>query len=256
MKTKTFSERIRDEFKEYLLLLRSVPGLIMALFIVSAVGMNLLANKSIDTGSFTSLALDCGILLSWLAFLSMDIIVKRFGPKAATEISVTATVVNLVLCGVFFIASLIPGVWGESFVDNGESINVALNNTFGGTWYVLFGSTIAFLVSSIVNNFSNHAIGKIFSKHKGSFGEYAARSYISTMIGQFVDNLIFALIVSYNFFGWSLTQCFMCALTGAVVELLCEIIFSPFGFKVCRSWDKNKVGEEYLKHRRIVNKEN
>ena len=50
------------------------------------------------------------------------------------------------------------------------------------------------------------------------------------MIGQFVDNLVFAFMVSFVFFAWTPLQCVTCALTGAIVELLFEIIFSPLGY--------------------------
>lgn len=64
-----------------------------------------------------------------------------------------------------FIASIIPGMWGESFVEGSEDIiNGALDHTFGGTWYVLLGSTTAFLVSAIVNNFLNFALGKFVKR--------------------------------------------------------------------------------------------
>ena len=214
------------------------------MFMLSVAFMNLFANKSIDTG-LEWLALDCGIILSWASFLSMDMIVKRFGAKAGTKISIIVLIINLFITFVFFIVSKITGFWGESFIDIGGDIaNTALNNTFAGSWFVILGSSVAFIISAIVNNLLNALIGKCFKKK--NFFEYSFRTYISTMIGQFVDNLIFALIVSLNFFGWSILQCVTCALTGAVIELLFEIIFSPLGYKVCKYWDRTEVGKEYL----------
>lgn len=208
--------------------------------------MNLLANKSINL-PVDWLALDCGIIVSWFAFLTMDIITKHFGPKASTQISIFAIIINLLFCLIMFIGSIIPGVWGESFVEGSENIiNTALNHTFGGTWYIILGSTIAFVISSIINNFSNWGIGKIFKKNPDGLPCYIARTYISTSIGQFIDNLIFALIVSLVFFGWSFVQCVTCALTGMIIELLCEVIFSFFGYKICNKWKNNHVGQEYL----------
>lgn len=49
---------------------------------------------------------------------------------------------------------------------------------------------IAFFVSAVVNNFVNWYIGRTIRKDQG-FAVYACRTYISTGIGQFVDNLIF-----------------------------------------------------------------
>lgn len=50
---------------ELKLLLRSVPSLTVTVFIVATISMNLLANKSINL-PFSWLALDCGIIVSWI----------------------------------------------------------------------------------------------------------------------------------------------------------------------------------------------
>ena len=36
------------------------------------------------------------------------------------------------------------------------------------------------------------------------------------------------------------------ALVGAVVELLCQVIFSPLGYKIASNWRKNGIGNEYI----------
>lgn len=224
---------MKKAFTEFRSMLRTVPPVLFSLMILSVVGMNLLANKSINTG-LDWLALDCGILFSWFTFLSMDVMTHCFGPRAASLASFAALGLNLLMALIFFIASRIPGVWGESFVEGSEAvINRALDGTFGGTWYVILGSSIAFICSALINNFLNYGIGKLTGQKQG-FGTFALRSYVSTFIGQFADNLIFALIVSRLFFGWSLLQCFTCALTGAVMELLFEIVFSPMGYRISR----------------------
>ena len=223
-------KRTTNEFRR---ILRSVPTMPAALLILSVVGMNLLANKSIDTG-VDWLALDCGILFSWLTFLTMDILTQSCGPRAATAVSLTALALNLFMALFFFLASRIPGVWGESFVDGSEElINRALNNTFGGTWYIILGSSVAFAASALLNNFLNYGIGRRLKK-KTSFGAFAIRAYVSTFLAQFADNLIFALLVSRIFFGWSMVQCLTCALTGAALELLFEVFFSPLGYRLSR----------------------
>ncbi len=238
--------KIKREIYEIKILLRSVPSTILTLFAVSVIAMNLLANKSVNL-PVDWLALDCGIIVSWVSFLSMDIITKHFGPKAATQVSIVAVLFNLMVCIIFFIAGSIPGIWGESYVEGSETIiNSALDHTFSGTWYVLLGSTTAFIISAVVNNFLNYLIGKLINKNSDSFLAYAVRTYISTAVGQFADNLVFALIVSHIFFGWSMLQCITCSVTGMIVELLCEVIFSPIGFSVCKKWKKDNIGKEYF----------
>lgn len=242
------NKKIKNELYEMKLLMGSVPPVVFTMLVVAVITMNLLANKSIELWSGV-LVLDCGMTVSWLTFLVMDIVTKHFGPKAATQLSFAASMFNLAICLLFYLCSIIPGSWGESYVDGStEIINHALNKTFGGTWYILLGSTIAFLLSSCVNNFTNYAIGTIFCKNRNGYAAYAARTYISTAIGQFVDNLTFSLLVSRVFFGWTLPQCVLCALTGMAVELFCEVCFSFWGYKICEKWKREKVGEDYLNY--------
>lgn len=170
----------------------------------------------------------------------MDVLTKLYGPKAATQLSVLAIVINLVACLLLFAVSKISGTWGQYFeLGEMDVVNDALDNTIGGTWYVVLGSTVAFVASAVINNFTNFAIGKAFAKNPDEFGAYACRAYVSTAIAQFVDNLVFALLVSHFFFGWTIVQCLTCAATGMIVELLCEVIFSPLGYIFLKQKQKN-----------------
>lgn len=235
---------------EYSLLLNNIPSMVVCLFVLSVVLMNLLANKELV--STTYVALDCGFTLSWISFLCMDVICKRYGPKASTMISILAIAINLAVCIIFNLLSMTPGNWGEyyTYLDYPEMSNVAnaaLNKTIAGTWYVLLGSSIAMLISSIVNSSINWVIGKSL-KNKVSYGSFAIRSFVSTSIAQFVDNFIFATLVSKIFFGWTWTQIFICSLIGAVLELLCEIVFSPLGYKISKKWEEEQVGQKFIDH--------
>ena len=233
---------IQREILETKILLRSIPAIVVTLFVVSVICMNLLANKTLVQLDW--IALDGGILISWLSFMCMDITTKHFGPKASNKISILAALINLLTCIIFFVVSIIP----SNANDYKE-----LNNILGGTWFILLGSTIAFLSSAVINNVLNYLIGKCFKKNPDGKLAYITQTYVSTMIGQFLDNLIFSVIVFMIFapiywdgFNWTLIQCVMCALTGALCELIMEIIFSPFGYKIIKKWKKEAVGKEYL----------
>lgn len=226
------------------ILLRSIPATVVSMFVVSVICMNLLANKTILQTDW--IALDGGILISWLSFMCMDIITKYFGPRASNKIAVLATAINLLTCMIFFLASIIPSQ---------ASDYTAFNDIFGGTWFILLGSTIAFLASAAINNFLNWSIGKAFHKNPDGKLAYVTQTYISTFVGQFMDNLIFSIIVFVFFapifwdgFHWTVLQCVTCALTGAVAELIMEILFSPFGYRVLMRWKNQKVGMEYLSY--------
>ena len=235
-------EFIVREMTECHLLLRSIPAAVVTLFVVSVICMNLLANKTLLQLDW--IALDGGILVSWLSFMCMDIITQHFGPKASNSITILAAAINLLTCMIFFVASAINSNAGDYS---------AFDEIFGGTWFILLGSTIAFLASAVINNTLNWAIGKAFRKNPEGKLAYAARTYVSTFIGQFLDNFIFSVIVFVFFapifwdgFHWTLIQCAACALTGAVAELIMEIVFSPIGYRITKRWQEDSVGKEYL----------
>jgi queuosine precursor transporter len=237
---------IKREREDYRVLLRSVPSLVVSLFVVSVIMMNLLANKELFTNDY--LALDCGFTLSWVSFLCMDTLCKRFGGRAAAKISILAMTINLLACLVFKLLSFTPGMWGEYYSTGSLDVNNALNATFGGSWYVVFGSSLAMFVSSILNAKINSLLGRRL--RNTSFRDFAIRSYVSTAIAQFVDNMIFAVVVSYHFFGWTPIQVVCSSIVGAGMELFCEVVFSPIGYKVSLEWEADNVGETYIEYRR------
>ncbi len=239
---KSIKSRLSREAHEFKLLVRSIPTVTVSLFVVSVICMNLLANKTLLQTDW--IALDGGILISWLSFMCMDIITKHYGPKASNSITVLAVMINLLTCLIFFVASVIPSVADDY---------TAFDSLFGGTWFILLGSTVAFLSSALINNALNFMIGKSFRKNPDGKLAYASRTYISTFIGQFLDNFIFSLIVFVGFapvfwdgFSWTPLQCATCALTGALAELILEIIFSPIGYNITKKWKREGVGREYL----------
>ena len=236
--------KLKKELNEIKLLFRSIPTTVVTLFVVSVVCMNLLATKTLLQLDW--IALDGGILISWLSFMCMDIITKHFGPKASNRITLLAMGINLLTCLIFFIASVIPSNAGDFS---------AFDGIFGGTWFILLSSTLAFLLSAVINNGLNFLIGKGFRRHPDGKAAYAVRAYISTFVAQLLDNFIFSVLVFtvfapvfWNGFHWTVLQCATCALTGAVAELLMEVLFSPIGYRITKRWKEQAVGKEYLEY--------
>ena len=243
-------KKAKQVFKESVLLLRSIPSPVVALFVTSVITMNILANKTLVQNDI--IAIDGGILVSWLSFLCMDIVTKHFGPRASTRMSIFAMAVNLLACLIFFIVSIIPTSTDYS----------AFNTIIGGTWFILLSSTIAFLSSAIINNVLNFSIGKMFSRNPDGKLAYVSRCYISTFIAQFADNLIFSILtfmvfapIFWDGFHWTFVQCVMCSVLGASLELLFEVVFSPIGYAICKNWKKNEVGKSYFEYMEVSRNE-
>ena len=99
----------------------------------------------------------------------------------------------------------------------------------------------------------NYATGKMFKKNPDGKLAFVVRSYVSTFVGQFFDNLIFAVLcfmvfapIFWNGFHWTFIQCVTCSVLGAMLELVLEIVFSPFGYMVTKNWKKHNVGQAYF----------
>lgn len=249
---KKIGQFIKNQWTDVKILLRNIPSLTITLFVVSVVCANLLANKELI--NYEYIALDCGFAFSWVMFLCMDIICKRWGAKASVKVSILALIINLAVCVIFFLLSKTPGHWGKfydySAIEHVTALQVdkSLNSTFGGSWYVVLGSATAFFTSSIVNAVINHLIAKHLKTD--GFAAFALRSYISTLLAQFADNFIFATIVSKIFFGWTWTQVLICSVVAALFELLCEILFSGIGYKIVKNWETENVGSAYLEYKK------
>lgn len=243
-------QKAKQSFKETVLLLRSIPSPVVALFVTSVITMNILANKTIYQAEW--IAIDGGILVSWLSFLCMDVVTKHFGPKASTRMSIFAVLVNLLACLIFFVVSIIPTTEDYS----------AFNTIIGGTWFILLASTIAFISSAIINNLLNYSVGKLFKRNPDGRLAFITRSYVSTFIAQFADNLIFSVItfmvfapIFWDGFHWTFVQCVMCSVLGAGLELLFEVFFSPIGYHITKNWKKNNIGQNYFDYLEVTRNE-
>ena len=230
---------VKREAKLFSTLVRSVPILVIVLFSLSVISMNFLASYTIVNTPY--IALNAGIFVSWVTFLLLDIITKRFGPKAANRISWIGLGANLVAVGIFFLISQIGTI---------PDLDMVLH----GQWSILLASTIAFIVSTLVNNSLNSLIGRAFAKNPNGKAAFFCRSYVSTLVGQVVDNFLFAMLAFIIFpmipgalpVTWTWTQVAVCSATFALAELGMEILFSPIGYRVSLRWRRNGVGQEYI----------
>ena len=237
---------VKKVAEDYKLLLRNVPSLMIAVLILSVVLMNLLAGKELYRSDY--FCLNTGLALSWISFLCMDCICKRFGAGAAAGISVLAIVINMICAVLFGLLMMTPGKWAAFYSASdpeiGEMINAGIDATFSGAWYIVLGSSVAMLASSIVNALLNQAVGR--RTDKGGYRGFASRSLISTFIAQFVDNFVFSAMVSHVFFGWTWTQVIICSFTSMLIEFAFEAIFSPLGYRISRKWEEEQVGQKYV----------
>lgn len=220
-------------------LLRSVPTAVTVVFCLAVIVMNFLSR--ITLVSLPWLALNAGILVSWVAFLFMDVITKHYGAWAGNLLSILAICANLLCCLVCFVISRI---WHHP----------SLDMILGGQWSILLASTIAYVISALTNNYTNIFIGRRFTANPDGRLAFAVRSFVSTFLSQILDNFLFvflAFVVLCRIPGafpvqWTVPQCVGASVLCALFELLTEMVFAPLGYHISRRWKQQGVGEEYL----------
>lgn len=234
---------LKKQFKEMHELLNAIPSTVVMFMVVSVIVTNLMAGKFIVNTSWMQVT--GGLLMSWLPFLCMDIVSKHYGAKASIRLNLFALFMYLCCVGIFELVVLIqyPATSGDY---------TAFNSIFGTQWQILTASAIAYVVSGVVNSITNCSIGAMFKKNPDGKLAYVSRSYISTFIGQFIDNFVFVFLLNLFFVGFgyfksiALLPVLGAALLGGFYELLAEVIFSPIGYKVVTKWKEAGVGKEYI----------
>lgn len=229
----------KEEMQMIKVLFRSIPLYITIMSVLTVIIMNILA--SITILSLPWIAINAGVFVSWLFFLIMDLVTKHFGLKAGNLLSLLCMICNTIIALLLFVFSKVAG-------------NPKYDLMLSGQWSVFFASTIAFVLSAFINNGINVLLGKLFTKNPDGKTAYVTRTYVSTLVGQIVDNftfvflafVIFPLIPTALNVKWTIWQCIGCSVTCALVELLFEVIFSPIGYKICKKWRERNLGKEYI----------
>lgn len=278
---------LKDFFnmKDWVKTLRSIPSIVVAMTVLANVLMNILANKSIidlpllirtDTGLVwlpflqenwreiyseaisaggwrMGIIQDAGIIVSWVGFLTGDLIVKAYGPKNGIRVNLTSLAISLFTSIILTFSALVPGDWSPIFDPSinsgniGEFINASCNAIMGNVWYVILGSAFASAISLTCNGLiQGLLLKKVEKKHGDKYAGFLIASTGSTVIAQFIDNVVFATLISVHFFGWNWYQVLCCSAIGAIFELLIEVVFTPLTYKIYKIWDKAHIGVKYM----------
>ena len=234
-------QKIKDFVKNCIVDFKKVPAWLIALSAVTTVLMNLLANKTLYSDGMY-LSIDCGLMVSWVMFLVMDIATQRYGGKASFAITIFDVFVALAMSGIMVGVAAIP----ESPVSGwfmGDDAAVSMNGLIGNNYLVILTSLFAFICSSGVDILSNITIGRLFNKTKTFEGQankrtfkgfivYFFRAYGSTFLSQLTDNIVFQMIAYPLLFTIPCTplSIFLGATLAALVELVAEFAFAPVGY--------------------------
>lgn len=191
---------------------------IFGIYCAALLIQNILALKLVNILGFS---LTTGILISPVVFVLQDIESEIFGFEKAREMILLAYVMNFIFTILVSIAIIIPSV---SAYSNQESFA----NLFSTTPRIAIASFLAYCVGSLTNT-------KIMVLNKEKHSLFH-RAIFSTVIGQLLDNFIFA---SVAFMGTiPVTSIISMTIGGTILETLYEIVFFPITQKLINKFKK------------------
>lgn len=191
---------------------------IFGIYCAALLIQNILALKSIDVLCFT---VTCGVLVSPIVFMMQDVESEVFGYERARNMILLAYAMNFVFTVLVTVAIYLPG--SVAFANQ-----EAFATIFGTTARITFASFVAYVVGSLMN-------AKIMTYKKEERG-LAFRAIFSTIVGQLLDNALFATIA---FAGVLPVPALVSMAVGATLfETLYEIVFLPVTRKVIQLTSK------------------
>lgn len=196
-----------------------VMAIIMSLYCTFTVVQNLFEMKTIGTEAFAFGG--GGIMLSWATFMLMDISTELFGKKHTMRIYTFAGLVNLLIVLLAQVVIAFPGVYPEQ--------NDAFVRIFSNGIRTVLSSFIAFWFGNFVN--MTVMIKMKESDKTGSKFTLFLRALLSTIVGQFVDNALFATLafapIGLSVFEMTWRDIFTSSAFGTFMESIIESVWMP-----------------------------
>lgn len=211
---------MEKEFKK-----NKILQIMFGLYTGAIILQNILATKQIDILMFT---VTTGILVSPIVFIIQDIVSEIFGYKDAKKMVLLGFIMNFIGVLLFTLAIYLPS---SQFWSNQD----AFSSILGTTFRISIASFIAYITGSLINS-------KIMVMLKNKFPKSLfVRAISSTIVGQFLDNSLFAFIAFYNILP--ISAIFSMILGGTIFETLYEVIFYPvtkFSIRKLNKYINNK----------------
>jgi len=223
---------------------------IVASFFVSILIVSNIASsaKIVDLGIslFTiPLVFDGGTLLFPLVYVLGDVLTEVYGFKVAKRVIWTGFAAMALATLVFFILGILPP---EAYWET-EAGNLMYDAILGGMSYG--GIVLASLSAYLIGEFSNsYVLSKLKVKMKGRL--LWVRTIGSSLVGQFLDTMIFVLIASATgVFGWEIFWSLV--ITNYILKCGIEALITPFTYLTARFlkrkenidvydvWNNNKI---------------
>nr|WP_255434775.1 queuosine precursor transporter [Auritidibacter ignavus] len=185
-----------------------ITAIMATVLILSNIG----ASKGVQIGPLVT---DGGFFLFPLAYIVGDVVAEVYGFKNSRRAVITTFALSIfaVLC-YWIIINLPPA----DFYDGQQ----ALERTLGPVWMIVVASLLGFLVGQLSNAW-------FMVRMKRSFGEKVlfGRIAVSTLIGEFLDTLVFCSIAAPVIGIETVGQFVNYVVVGFLFKSAVEIILAP-----------------------------
>ncbi|MEL3908498.1 MAG: queuosine precursor transporter [Treponemataceae bacterium] len=188
---------------------------ITAFFVGVLIISNILATKMIAFGPFV---FDGGTLLFPFSYIVSDLLAEVYGFKQTWKVIVFGFLMMLFVNLNIYLISILPAEKSWAFQSAYENILLQLPR-------ITLGSITGYLIGSYSNAV---LLSKIKVKTKGRF--LFLRTITSTLLGEFLDSVIFVMIA---FLGlYDIKVLIVMALSNYAFKTLIEILFTPITYKL------------------------
>jgi len=190
-------------------------GIMLAIMAVVLILSNIGASKGVVLGPIIT---DGGFFLFPLAYILGDVMSEVYGFKVARKAIITSFALSVFASFCYWVIIVLPGFTDEY----GTAKQAAIEGALGPVPQIVLASLLAFLAGQTINSW-------ILVKMKERTGEKTlwARLMGSSVVGEFVDTLIFcsiaASVIGITDFGMFANY----VLVGFVYKTAVEFLFVP-----------------------------
>lgn len=189
---------------------------------------NIASTKIVDLGWFT---FDAGTLLFPLSYIFGDILTEVYGYKRSRSVIWLGFFMALMMSLIFIIVGKLPAAadWNNQ---------AAYNTILGLTPRIVVASLIAYFCGAFSNSYILAKM-KILTRGKWLW----TRTIGSTVVGEFVDSILFILIAFYGVLPDSLLVTII--ISNYIFKTAVEVLFTPVTYKIVSFLKKREMEDYY-----------
>ncbi|MBU6360256.1 MAG: queuosine precursor transporter [Chloroflexi bacterium] len=207
-----------------------ILGLFVAVLLISNIAS---AAKIVDLGMFAGrpMIFDAGTLIFPLSYIFSDVLTEVYGYAVSRRVIWIGFISLFLMSAVLILVGVMPGEAGwlstNAMGDNAAATfgQDAFDKVLGLTWRIMLGSLLAYWCGSFTNDY---VLAKLKVRTEGQL--LWLRTIGSTLIGEGIDTLVFALVAFWGVLPNEILIDLIIA--NYIFKVGVEIIFTPLTYWV------------------------